>query len=473
MAAPLDQLVKFRRDKLEKLQKLGKLGFPAWDPPAGGWKKAGRITGIRGHGGMIFVDLVCQSGKFQLSFKKDKLEKDWPIIELLDIGDFIGVNGDDYSTQAGEPTIDVNQLTLLTKSLRPLPSEWYGLKDVEERYRQRYVDLLVNADVRKVFETRTKVVKLLRQKLDEAGFFEVETPVLQPIYGGATARPFTTHHHSLDVDLFLRISDELYLKRLIVGGFEKVYEMSKDFRNEGMDREHNPEFTMLEFYWAYANYEDLMKFTEVLLSGVAKEVTGSYKIAWHETTFDLTPPWPRITYRDLLFKDTGIDINIANTQEKLLKEIKAKKISVDLEGVVGFGALLDTLYKKVSRPNITGPMFLIDHPVALIPLAKRKSEDPTKSATFQLLIGGEEFIKAYNELNDPDDQKNRWLEEMKLAKEGLEEHQVLDEDYIRALEYGMPPTAGWGLGIDRFVAFLTGQHTIKDTILFPALRPEK
>lgn len=230
---------------------------------------------------------------------------------------------------------------------------------------------------------------------------------------------------------------------------------------------------MLEFYWAYANYEDLMKFTEEMLSDVAREVTGSYQISWHDQVFDLTPPWPRQTYRDLLLKDTGIDIDKVDDEKKLLAAIKEAKIPVNLTGVVGYGALLDTLYKKVSRPKITGPMFLIDHPVALIPLAKRKADDPTKSATFQLLIGGEEFIKAYNELNDPDDQKGRWQEEMKLAKEGLEEHQVLDEDYIRALEYGMPPTAGWGLGIDRFVAFLTNQHSLKDVILFPTLRPEK
>lgn len=470
MASPIDELIKIRRAKLAKLQKLGLSGFPAY---SGMWKLTGRLTAIRGHGGLIFADLVNQTGKYQISFKRDKLGKNWPTIELLDIGDFIGVNGEDYTTAAGEPTIDVSQVTLLTKSLRPLPSEWYGLKDVEERYRQRYVDLLINENVRQVFETRTNIIKLLRQKLDEVGFMEVETPVLQTIYGGATAKPFVTHHNTLDVDLYLRISDELYLKRLIVGGFEKVYELSKVFRNEGIDRQHNPEFTMLEFYWAYANYEDLMKFTETLLSEVAEEITGSYKISWHDQSYDLTPPWPKVTYRDLLLKDTGIDINVADTGQKLLGELKTKKITVGLDGVVGYGALLDTLYKKISRPNIVGPMFLIDHPVALIPLAKRKPEDPTKSATFQLIIGGEEFIKAYNELNDPDDQKNRWLEEMRLAKEGLEEYQVLDEDYVRALEYGMPPTTGWGLGVDRFVAFLANQHTIKDTILFPTLRSKK
>jgi lysyl-tRNA synthetase class 2 len=454
-----------------KLQKLGVAGFPAWEDKD--WKLAGRITAIRGHGGMIFADLVNSSGKKQISFKKDNLEKAWPVIELLDIGDFIAICGQDYKTQAGEPTVDVSDMALLTKSLRPLPSTWYGFSDVEERYRQRYVDLLMNPDVKKVFEARSKVVTLLRQKLDEVGFLEVETPVLQPLYGGATAKPFTTHHEALNVDLFLRISDELYLKRLIVGGFEKVYEISKDFRNEGIDRQHNPEFTMLEFYWAYANYDDLMKFTEKILSEIAMEVTGSYKIAWEEKEYNLTPPWPRVTYRDLLLKDTGIDINIEDTEAKLLKAIRNKDIHLKLEGVIGYGALLDALYKNASRPKISGPMFLTDHPAALIPLAKRKAEDPSKSATFQLLIAGYEMLKAYNELNDPIDQKKRWEDEMDLAKKGLEEHEVLDEDYIRALEYGMPPTAGWGMGIDRFVAMLTNQHTIKDTVLFPTMRPEK
>ncbi|MBI4099393.1 lysine--tRNA ligase, partial [Candidatus Microgenomates bacterium] len=396
MAEPIEQLIKVRREKLAKLQKLGLLGFPAWDKK---WPVVGRITAIRGHGGLIFIDLTNQAKKQQLSFKKDKLGKNWEAVELLDLGDFLGVAGDEYKTQSGEPTIDVSDFALLTKSLRPLPSEWYGFKDVEERYRQRYVDLLVNPEVRQVFATRSKIVQLFRQRMDAAGFLEVETPVLQAIYGGATAKPFVTHHQALDIDLYLRISDELFLKRLIVGGFEKVYEIGRDFRNEGIDHQHNPEFTMLEFYWAYANYEDLMKFTEEMLSDIAKDVTGSYKITWHDQEFDLTPPWPRKSYRDILLADADIDINKADDEKKLLAAIKAKKIAVDLTGVVGYGALLDTLYKKVSRPKITGPMFLIDHPVALIPLAKRKAEDPTKSATFQLLIGGEEFIKAYNELN--------------------------------------------------------------------------
>lgn len=469
MAQPIEEIINIRKQKLQKLLDLGVNGFPAWDR---NWKKAGRLSAIRGHGKLIFADLVNSAGKQQISFKADKLGKLWELVELLDIGDFVGISGEDYVTAAGEPTIDVVDFVLLTKSLRPLPSEWYGFKDVEERYRQRYVDLLINDDIKRVFEIRSKVVSLLRKKLDEAGFLEVETPILQPIYGGATAKPFTTHHNDLDMELYLRISDELYLKRLIVGGFEKVYEIGKDFRNEGMDRQHNPEFTMLEFYWAYANIEDLMNFTQELLSSIIKEVIGDYKIIYQGQEYNFAPNWKRVTFRDLIFNDSEIDIDIEDTEEKLLRAMKNKGIKVDLSGVFGLGALCDTLYKNISRPKIIEPTFVTDYPAAMKPLAKRSAGDPRKSASFQLLVGGFEFLNAYNELNDPIDQKKRWEEEMNLSQKGLEEHQVLDEDYIRALEYGMPPTAGWGLGIDRFVAFLTDQHTIKDTILFPTLRAE-
>lgn len=469
MAHTVDELVKTRKEKLGKLQKFGLSGFPAWSDDK--WQYFGRITAIRGHGKLIFADLANASGKKQVSFKFDRLSGKWNIVELLDIGDFLAVSGENYVTQAGEPTIDVTNFLVLTKSLRPLPSSWYGFTDVEERYRQRYVDLLMNPEVKKIFQVRSTVIRLLRQKLDEAGFMEVETPVLQPIYGGATAKPFTTHHNTLDVDLYLRIAVELYLKRLIVGGFEKVYEIGKDFRNEGMDRYHNPEFTMLEFYWAYANYEDLMNFTQELISGIVKEVCGSYKMTFEGEEYDFTLPWQRLTFRDLILKETGIDINEVNTEKALMAAIKERRISLDLKGVIGHGALLDELYKKVARPKIKGPVFVTDYPYQMLPLAK-KTPDGKYSASFQLLVAGAEFIKAYNELNDPIDQKARWEEEMKLAREGLEEHQVVDEDYVRALEYGMPPTAGWGMGIDRFVAFLTDQHAIKDTILFPAMRPE-
>lgn len=467
MAQALEEIIKNRLDKLQKLVDLGVDPFPPYDRQ---WKKMGRISAIRGHGKLFFIDIVGSFGKQQLSFKADKLGKLWELVGLLDLGDFIGIDGDDYLTEAGEPTIEVTDFSFLTKSLRPLPSEWYGFKDIEEKYRQRYVDLLMNADSRKVFETRSKIIRLLREKLTAAGFMELETPILQPIYGGASAKPFTTYHHGLDTNLYLRISDELYLKRLIVGGFDKVYEIGKDFRNEGVDRQHNPEFTMLEFYWAYASYEDLMKFTEELLSSVVKEITGNFKIIYEGNEYNFELPWKRITFRDLVLADTGVDIDIADTEEKLLGAIADRKLSLNLDGVFGFGALCDALYKNYSRPKIVEPTFVMDYPMAMLPLAKRVVSDPRKAASFQLLVGGFEFIKAYNELNDPVDQKKRWEEEMKLASKGLSEHQVLDEDYIRALEYGMPPTAGWGMGIDRFTAFLTDQHTIKDTILFPVLK---
>lgn len=483
MDKSLEELKRIRLDKLHKLEQNNVAGFSAWsqlrtpitnirDNKNNPVSTSGRLTALRGHGGLMFADLVDETGKIQLAFKKNTLLEQFNILNFLDIGDFIFVSGELFTTQAGELTIEVKTLKLLTKSLRPLPSNWYGFSDIEERYRQRYVDLLVNPEVKNVFEIRSKVTKLLRQKLDEAGFLEVETPVLQPLYGGATAKPFVTHHNTLDMDLYLRVSDELYLKKLIVGGFEKVYEIGKDFRNEGIDRQHNPEFTMCEFYWAYANIEDLMKFTEKILSEIIHEIVGSYRIAYQDTEYDFSPPWTRITYRDLLLKDCGVDIDVYDTETKLLLEIKNKNIKLDMDGVVGYGALLDTLYKTVSRPKIVGPLFITDYPMEILPLAKKKATNPKMVGSFQLLVGSFEWIKAYDELNDPIDQRKRWEEEMVLAGKGLEEYQMVDEDYLRALEYGMPPTAGWGLGIDRFVAFLTNQHGLKDTILFPTMRSQ-
>lgn len=484
MAQPLDSLKTVRHDKLEKLGAKGVSGFPPWTGQRVQIQKArkkkleetvwvaGRVSAVRGHGGLIFADLSDESGKIQLSCKKNNLSDRFDLLDSLDLGDFIAAFGALFTTQSGELTIEVSDFRFLTKSLRPLPSTWYGLSDIEERYRQRYVDLLLNPDVKRVFETRSKVITLLRHWLDKEGFLEVETPILQPLYGGATAKPFITHHNTLDIDLYLRVSDELYLKRLIVGGFEKVYEIGKDFRNEGIDRQHNPEFTMCEFYWAYANVEDLMQLTQTLLSEIIKEVTGDWLVVYQEKEYDFAPPWQRITYRDLILNDGGIDIDAADTEEKLLAEIKKKKISLDLSGVVGYGALLDTLYKNVSRPKIAGPLFITDYPTALKPLAKKRTDNPSRVGSFQLLVGGFEWINAYDELNDPIDQRKRWEEELALAKKGLNEFQVPDEDYLRALEYGMPPTAGWGLGIDRLVTFLTNQHGLKDVILFPTMRPE-
>lgn len=476
--ATIDDLKKMRLEKLAKLKKLGIDPYPGTITRKETVLKArkmvgktvavaGRIMGMRGHGKINFLDIEDATGKMQVMLKTDSISP------LIDLGDFLAVQGTVEKTKAGEVTVFVKKFQIIAKTMRPLPSEWSGLKDIEERYRQRYVDLIVNPTTRVTFITRSKVITFLRTYLDSDGFLEVDTPVLQPIYGGAQAKPFVTHHNALDFDLFLRISDELYLKRLIVAGFDKVYEIGRDFRNEGIDRQHNPEFTMLEFYWAYANYEELMKYTETMLSSLIKELFGSYKIIYQGEELNFTPPWPRKTYRDTVLHYSGIDINKAHDEKSLLSAIKKKKIKLDLKGVIGYGALLDTLYKATARPHLTGPMFLTDRPTAFVALAKRKPKDPTKTASFQLLVAGRELINAYNELNDPADQAARWHESEKLGKKGQTEHEAFDADYIRALEYGMPPTAGWGLGIDRLVCILTNQPNLKDVILFPTLRPEQ
>jgi len=477
-----------REQRIEKIKQLKELGV---DPYIGKTERmdvvaearekegekvkvVGRVMAIRGHGGLIFMDLRDESGQMQLVIKKDNVsEREWLIQELVDIGDFVQAGGGVFKTKAGEISVEVKVFGLLSKAVRPLPSSWHGFKDVEERYRQRYVDLILNPEVRKVFDARTRMVRFLRQFMDKKGFMEVETPVLQPIYGGATARPFKTFHNALKSEFYLRIADELYLKRLIVGGYEKVYEIAKDFRNEGIDRQHNPEFTMMEFYWAYANYEDLMKLSEEMLGGAVKEVTGRYEIEYQGKKIDFGPGWERITFRDLVFRDTKIDIDEVKDEKGLREMIKSRGLKVELGGVEGYANVLDELYKEYCRPKMTGPVFLIDHPYEMKPLAKRKSGDPSKVASVALVVAGFEIFNAYNELNDPQDQRERWEEEKKLLEAGFKEAQMLDEDYIRALEYGMPPMAGWGMGIDRFTAIVTNQPNLKDTIIFPTLRPER
>lgn len=481
----LEEIRHTRIAKLNQLKKLGVDPYPAKSSfstiSISAARKSlgetvsmsGRIWKFREHGNVIFADLKDAAGQIQLLFQKNNLADQFNLVKLFDSGDFLAVSGKVITTQAGETTLDVSGFEILAKSLRPLPDDWFGLKDIEERYRQRYVDLLLNNQVRKVFLTRTKIITLLRQALDKEGFVEVETPVLQAIYGGAAAKPFTTHHNALDVDFYLRISDELYLKRLIVGGFNKVYEIGKDFRNEGIDRAHNPEFSVLEFYWAYADYQDLMQFTERLLSNIVKRIRHSYQLSYQGQQIDFSPSWPRISYRDAILKHSKIDIDVSNSEEKLKAAIKEQGINLGDKRPVGFGDLLDTLYKVTTRPHLIGPLFLTDRPTEFVTLAKRLPNDAAKTASFQLLIAGEEVINAYNELNDPQDQAQRWHESEELGEKGHEEHEVFDEDYIRALEYGMPPTAGWGIGIDRFTAILTDQPSLKDTILFPTLRPEK
>ncbi len=433
----------------------------------------GRVMAMRGQGKISFVDLRDGTGQVQVVVKKDLIDaKSLEIYGLVDVGDFIEVGGAMGQTQSGEISVFATALRIVTKSVRPLPDTWHGLKDIEERYRQRYVDLVVNPGVRDIFLLRTKVIKFIRKFLDDHDFVEVETPALQPIYGGASAMPFETHHNALDTQMFLRISDELYLKRLIVGGFDRVYEISKDFRNEGVDRQHNPEFTMLEYYWAYANYDQLMHFTEDMISQLVVQVCGSTKITYQGQEIDFKAPWPRKSYREVVLVYAGIDIDKARDESALLSAIAEKKIKIDLAGVLGYGAILDTLYKATARPHLVGPMFLTDRPTAFVTLAKRLPNDPDKTASFQLLVAGKEVINAYNELNDPADQARRWRQSEELGEKGQEEHEAFDHDYIRALEYGMPPTAGFGMGIDRLVSLLTDQPNIKDVILFPTLKPE-
>ena len=480
----LNELQKQRLDKLAKIKEFKLDAYPqpnlADKNPISEAKEmlakkvlvAGRIMSLRGHGKILFADLHDQTGKIQLFFQEKILKELMSLTKLLDLGDIISASGVVIQTQAGEITINVSDFQILSKNLRPLPEKFHGLQDIEERYRQRYVDLIVNPESREVFKIRTKVLSQMRRFLDDNGFMEVETPILQPVYGGASAKPFTTHHNVLDMDMYLRISDELYLKRLIVGGFEKVYEVSRDFRNEGVSRFHNPEFTQIEFYWAYVDYQVLMNFTQDLIRHIIKSVKGDLKLKFQDIDLDFSKPIKRVTFRDTILENTKIDIDKINTESDFLKELEIRHLKLDLKGVVGLGACFDALYKEYVRPKIIEPTFVCDYPASMIALAKRKADNPKKISSFQLLVCGTELLKAYNELNDPKDQSDRWLEEVALAKKGNDTAMQFDKDYIRALEYGMPPTAGWGMGIDRFVQFLTDSPTIKDVILFPAMRKE-
>jgi len=483
------KLEEIKQIRLEKIKRLKKLGIDPYPQPNLSKKNtclqalslfgkkvvlAGRLMSIRGHGKIIFADLEDRTGKIQLFFQKTVLGTDQlkHLKDFYDIGDIISVEGKVFKTTAKQITVDVTKFQLLSKAIRPLPEKWHGFKDTEERYRQRYLYLIIKPEVRQVCLTRTKILTQLRSFLDKNGFIEVETPILQPVYGGASAKPFVTHHNSLDMDMYLRIADELYLKRLMVGGLEKVYEVSKDFRNEGLSRFHNPEFTQIEFYWAYVDYDVLMNFTQDMLVNVIKAVKGNLKVEFQGTKLDFTPPFQKITFRDVILKQTGIDVDTISNPKQFKQTLKTKNIKVDLKRVVGLGACFDELYKQIVRSKIIKPTYVTDYPSEMIALAKRKANNPQKIASFQLLACGTELLKAYNELNDPSDQAQRWLEEKDLEDQGLETAMQFDHDYIRALEYGMPPTAGWGMGIDRLSQFLTDQPTIKDVILFPSMKPE-
>ncbi|MDH4358701.1 MAG: lysine--tRNA ligase [Candidatus Berkelbacteria bacterium] len=436
---------------------------------------AGRTVSIREHGKSLFADIYDESGKIQIYLKIDLLgEEKFNGFKLIDVGDIIEASGEVFKTQAGEISIKVEDYRLLAKTLAPIPSSWYGLRDVEVRYRKRFLDYIVNEKARDNLKTRSRLISFLRRFMDENDFIEVETPILQAIPGGAAAKPFVTHCNILDHDFYLRIAPELYLKRLTVGGFEKVYEIGRAFRNEGLSHMHNPEFTIFEFYWAYVDYEFLMEFTEKMVKEAVKEIKGSLQIEYQGKKIDFEKPFGKITFRDLVMQDCGIDIDQFKDFESLKNEILAKDIKIEtMNEVKVWSKLVDELYKKVSREKIIEPIFVVDHPVELTPLAKKKEDDPTKAQRFQLVTGGGlELVNAYTELNDPLDQEQRFKQQLEMKKAGWEETQDFDANFIEALKVGLPPTAGWGMGIERFVMLLTDQYSIKEVIAFPTLRPK-
>ncbi len=489
---PGNELIKQRKRKLEELRELGV------DPYGGVFETthsaseifekygevdgetlekepvevtvAGRIVAWRSFGKAAFSHIQDSTGRLQLYFRKDILGDRFRIVKKFDIGDIIGVRGKLFRTRTNELTMLVEDFKFLTKSLRPLPEKWHGLKDIELRYRQRYVDLIVNPEVRDTFKKRSEIIKFIRDYLEKKGFIEVETPMMHQIPGGAAARPFKTHHNALGIDLYLRIAPELYLKRLLVGGYERVFELNKNFRNEGISTKHNPEFTMLEFYMAYKDYNFLMDFTERLFTELLNKVVGGMKVKFDEFEIDFTPPWPRIPMYEAL-KKYGVPEEIFRDYEKA--RAWAKENGVEVKDAPTLAKLLDEIFKEKVEPNLIQPSFIIDYPVELSPLAKRKKDNPELVERFELFVAQREIANAFTELNDPEDQRERFLKQVEAKKQGDEEAHWMDEDFIRALEYGMPPAAGEGIGIDRLVMIITGSTSIRDVILFPQLKPEK
>lgn len=432
---------------------------------------AGRVMSLRKHGHAAFGNIKDSTGTIQFYIKEDEIgEAAFEAFKLVDVGDIIGITGVLFRTRTEELTLRIGVLELLCKALRPLPEKYHGLQNKELRYRRRYVDLIVNDDVVQVFLMRSKIIETLRRFLLDNDFVEVETPILQPIYGGAVARPFVTHHNALGMDLYLRIADELYLKRLIAGGMERVFEFAKDFRNEGMDRSHNPEFTMLECYAAYWDYNDMMNFVEQMFSALSVGVLGTNKFVYSETELDFSPPWRRLKFFEALETVTGADL--AGADEKKLGRL-AKDGNIDLEGVTGRAGLLDALFSELVEPTLIQPTFIMDYPVELSPLAKLHRETEGLVERFEPYIAGLEIGNAFSELNDPLDQRNRFERQTAARAAGAAETHPIDEDYLRALEHGMPPTGGLGIGIDRVIMLLTDSPSIRDVILFPQMRPEE
>jgi len=492
MAEHADELVAARRAKLERLRERGidpyppriKRGedlaataqrFQIWESepgeaPAPRVTVAGRVTAMRTMGRVAFLDLRDGSGRLQAHFRRDILGDAYALLREIDLGDFLSVEGPLFRTKTGEATVAVEDFAVITKALRPPPEKWHGLQDVELRYRRRYLDLMANAEVRRIFRMRSAVVSAIRRFMDGRGFVEVETPILQASAGGATTRPFRTHFNALDEERYLRIAEELHLKRLIVGGLDKVYEIGRIFRNEGLSTKRNPEFTMMESYEAYADYRAVAEMVETLVSTVAIEVLGTLQIPHGEDLIDLTPPWRRTTYRAEILRHAGFDFLDYSDLDRL--KAKMQEIGVDLPPGGGWGKCIDEISSTLVEPHLVQPTFLLDYPLALSPLAKRKSDDPGLVERFEAFMGGFEIANAYSELNDPIEQRERFIEQVRLRGAGDEEAEPLDEDFLLALEHGMPPTGGLGIGIDRLLMVLLNQTSIREVILFPDLRSQ-
>ena len=486
-AEQLSELLQIRRDKLKSLQDEGRDPYAEvkFDvthhaaPIKENFEEmenvdvviAGRMMSKREMGKASFCDILDKTGRIQAYVKIDEIGiEEYERFKKLDIGDIIGIKGFVFKTRRGEISIHVKELKLLSKSLRPLPEKWHGLKDTETRYRQRYVDLIVNPDVRRNFEIRSGFIKYLRNFLDNRGFMEVETPVLNTLAGGAAARPFITHHNTLDIDMYMRIATELHLKRLIVGGFERVYEVGRIFRNEGMDTKHNPEFTTVELYQAYTDFNGMMDLFEDLLSGAAHDLLGTYEVEWQGEKVSLKAPFRRMTMAEAVKEYLGVDFMAINDDEEAVKAAIAA--GVDMEGVEPtWGHALYECYDQKVEGHMVQPTFITMHPVDVSPLAKRSPSDPRLTERFELFICRSEMGNAFSELNDPIDQKQRFMKQVELRDKGNDETEMMDDDFINALEYGMPPTGGLGIGIDRCVMLLTGSDSIRDVILFPTMKP--
>ena len=483
----LNHLMQIRRDKLKDLQEQGKNPFEItkfnrthtsediekhYDELEGkDVTVAGRIMSKRIMGKASFCHIQDATGKIQSYVSINDLgEESYKQFKEDDIGDIIGITGFVFKTKTGEISIHAKELVLLTKSLRPLPEKFHGLKDTDLRYRQRYVDLIVNPEVKQTFEKRIKIIKEMRRILDEKGYMEVETPILQTIAGGATAKPFITHHNSLDIDMYLRVAPELYLKRLIVGGFDKVYEIGRIFRNEGMDIKHNPEFTNMELYAAYENMEDMMAITEELISTIAKNVLGTTKITYQGVEIDLTPAWRRVTMIDIVKEKTGVDFNEIETDEQAQEA--ARKAGIEIDPIkTTRGDILAQFFDEKVEETLIQPTIVYNYPIENSPLAKKVPEDPRMTQRFELFIGGREYANAFSELNDPIDQYERFLAQVKAREAGDEEANMMDTDFVNALEYGLPPTGGLGIGLDRLIMLLTDEASIRDILLFPTMKP--